>query len=510
MGHEMFSYDEEMGDLVFDYCRKRLSFDPVTLDFAGEKGPLDAALAGLMRPEGNDPATVLEIFTDHLAPAVISVDSPRFLAFIPAAPTRASMLFDMIVSCSSLQGSTWLEAAGVVVAENQALRVIADLAGLPPAAGGVFVSGGSAGNLSALAVARDTARKRLGGERRHLRVAVSDQTHSSVRNALRLLDMDALLVPTIDHRLTGSSLRQALDHDPGSDDVAAVVATAGTTNAGIVEDLAGIGQVAAERQLWFHVDGAYGGGALFAPSARDLFAGIERADSFVVDPHKWLFAPFDCAALLYRDPALAAAVHTQQASYLDVFHQDSDWNPSDYAYHLTRRARRHGPVVLPGRPRDRRLPDRRRRRPGPGQAHGAPYRGGRARGAGPGTGIVHRPVPPPRLATGGLPTLVEATPRRPGGLRHAHGVGRRDDGTLRFPQPRHHHRDGRRDPGHHDVELPHWPSRPAAGLTASGPCVRFTNLTYRTRTSQESDRKGSSPVSAAPPCPCGASGASID
>jgi glutamate/tyrosine decarboxylase-like PLP-dependent enzyme len=339
MGHEMFSYDEEMGDLVFDYCRRRLSFDPVTLDFAGEKGPLDAALAGLMRPEGNDPAKVLEIFTDHLAPAVISVDSPRYLAFIPAAPTRASMLFDMIVSCSSLQGSTWLEAAGVVVAENQALRVIADLAGLPPEAGGVFVSGGSAGNLSALAVARDTVRRRRGDGRRPLRVAVSDQTHASVRNALRLLDMEALLVPTTDHRLTGTSLRRALDDDPGSDDVAAVVATAGTTNAGIVEDLAGIGQVAAERQLWFHVDGAYGGGALFAPGARGLFAGIERADSFVVDPHKWLFAPFDCAALLYRDPPLAAAVHTQQASYLDVFHQDSDWNPSDYAYHLTRRAR---------------------------------------------------------------------------------------------------------------------------------------------------------------------------
>ena len=78
---------------------------------------------------------------------------------------------------------------------------------------------------------------------------------------------------------------------------------------------------------------------LLAPSARPLFAGIEQADSFVVDPHKWLFAPFDCAALLYRDPALARTVHTQHASYLDIFHMESDWNPSDYAFHLTRRAR---------------------------------------------------------------------------------------------------------------------------------------------------------------------------
>ena len=89
-----------------------------------------------------------------------------------------------------------------------------------------------------------------------------------------------------------------------------------------------------------HVDAAYGGAALLAPSVRDRFAGIEHADSLVIDPHKWLYAPFDCAALLYRDPALARAVHTQDASYLDVIHDEPDeWNPSDYAYQLTRRAR---------------------------------------------------------------------------------------------------------------------------------------------------------------------------
>jgi aromatic-L-amino-acid decarboxylase len=337
MDNAMFKYDEEMGRLIFDYCQKRLSFDPVTLDFSGEKEELDAVLVGLMRPEGNGPDRVLQIFADHLAPAVISCDSPRFLAFIPAAPTRASMLFDMIVSCSSLQGSSWLEAAGAVAAENQALRVLSDLAGLPPEAGGVFVSGGSAANLSALAVARDTARQSRG--QRRLKVAVSDQTHSSVRNALRLLDMEEFLVPTRGHRLTGDVLRQALTGDNHSGDVVAVAATAGTTNAGIVDDLAGIAEVAAERQLWFHVDGAYGGAALLAPGVRHLFEGIEQADSLVIDPHKWLFAPFDCAALIYRNPALAQAVHTQKASYLDVFHVDSGWNPSDYAYHLTRRAR---------------------------------------------------------------------------------------------------------------------------------------------------------------------------
>jgi aromatic-L-amino-acid decarboxylase len=337
MAHEMFHYDSRMGELIFDYCKMRLTLDPVTLDFAGEREVLEAALSGLIGPQGNDPEKVLTVFADQLAPAIISCDSPRFLAFIPAAPTRASMLFDMIVSCSSLQGTSWLEAAGAVAAENQVLRVLADLAGLPPGAGGVFVSGGSAANLSALAVARDTAPG--GRTSRRPRAAVSGQTHSSVGNALRMLDMEEFFVPTADYRFTGEDLERALAGDDHRDDVVAVVATAGTTNAGIVDDLAGIAEVAQRRGLWFHVDAAYGGAALLAPSVRHQFNGMERADSFVVDPHKWLFAPFDCAALLYRDPAVAKTVHAQRASYLDVLHTGDAWNPSDYAYHLTRRAR---------------------------------------------------------------------------------------------------------------------------------------------------------------------------
>jgi glutamate/tyrosine decarboxylase-like PLP-dependent enzyme len=253
----------------------------------------------------------------------------------------------MIVSASSLQGASWLEAAGAVSAENQALRVLADMAGLPAGAGGCFVSGGSAGNLSALVVARDTARARMGaaGPGR-LRFAVSDQAHSSIVNTLRIIDVQPLVVPTIDHRLTGSALRAALEGDPEPGNVIGVAATAGTTNAGIIDDLAGVAAVAGERGLWLHVDGAYGGAGLFSPLVRERYNGIEHADSFIVDPHKWLYAPFDCAALIYRRPWLAKAVHTQDAAYLDVIHTEADagetpeeWNPSDYAYHLTRRAR---------------------------------------------------------------------------------------------------------------------------------------------------------------------------
>jgi aromatic-L-amino-acid decarboxylase len=211
---------------------------------------------------------------------------------------------------------------------------------MPASAGGTFVQGGSAANLSALAVARDRGRRRLGNNRSRVRFAITTDTHSSVRNTMHLLDVDPLLVPLVDDRLTGDALATALDacDDPAS--VCAVVANAGSTNAGLVDDLAGIARLCNDRDLWMHVDAAYGGGALLARSARELFVGIERSDSLVIDPHKWLYAPLDCAALLYRDPELARTVHGQHAAYLDsVNDETTGWNPGDYAYQLTRRAR---------------------------------------------------------------------------------------------------------------------------------------------------------------------------
>ena len=341
--HSVDPTTEQMIRSVLAYAENRLRLNPVPLD-EGSRDPaeLDAAIRGLLGDEPHNPDQVLGAYTSVMAPAVISADSPRYLGFIPAAPTKAALLFDMLISCASIQGISWLEAAGAIHAENLVLRLIADRAGLPGGAGGCFVSGGSAGNLSALVVAREVAKRRAGdAERgRRFRIAVSTDAHSSIVNTMRILEMDPLTVATDDHRLTGAALRAAIEADGDPSSLAAVVATAGTTNAGIIDDLAGAAAVAREHGLWFHVDGAYGGAGLFAPSVRDRYTGIENADSFVVDPHKWLFAPFDCAALLYRDPAMARSVHAQEASYLDVIHGSApEWNPTDYAHHLTRRAR---------------------------------------------------------------------------------------------------------------------------------------------------------------------------
>jgi glutamate/tyrosine decarboxylase-like PLP-dependent enzyme len=337
----MFNMDPKLAKLIIDQCMSQLSLDEVPLQTGGDRHRLADKLAGLIGSAGHDPEMVLSAFFTDIAPAIIACDTPRFMAFVSCVPSKTSILFDLVVSCFTLHGISWLEAAGPVAAENQALRVLADAAGLPASAGGCFVSGGSNGNLSALLVARDVGLSRRHGKCVRPKVAITADAHSSVSKALHILGMEPLLVPAENRRLSARALQNALASEPRPEDVVAVVANAGTTNAGLIDDLAGVADVAGQQGFWFHVDAAYGGAGLLAPTVRGLFDGIERADSLVIDPHKWLFSPFDCAALLYRDPAAAKAAHTQQASYLDAIHDDSMdvWNPSDYAHHLTRRAR---------------------------------------------------------------------------------------------------------------------------------------------------------------------------
>jgi glutamate/tyrosine decarboxylase-like PLP-dependent enzyme len=191
-----------------------------------------------------------------------------------------------------------------------------------------------------LVVARAQARKKYPNAKRFA-VACSAEAHSSIASAANIMDVDVLKIETdTNGKLQGEAVGEAIDKLQASSDtrVFAVVATSGTTNLGIIDNLETVGKAAHDREIWFHVDGAYGLAALCAPSVRPLFKGVENADSFIVDPHKWLFAPFDACALVYRNPKLAKEVHTQHASYLETLHDDS-WSPSDYAIHLTRRVR---------------------------------------------------------------------------------------------------------------------------------------------------------------------------
>lgn len=340
--HDVTPETRRIVDLVLDYSRERLLAQDTPLDKPLPAAELSRLAGRTISEEGVGAERALGVFTHVLAPACITTDDPRYLSFIPTAPTKSAAAFDLVVSASALYGGSWLEGAGAVHAENEVLRWLADEFGLPASAGGVFVQGGTLGNLSALVAAREAARAHRAdtGAAAPTRWAVvcSSQAHSSIASAARVMDVDVITVPTdADGVLRGDAVAEVLAdvHER----VFAVVATAGSTNFGIVDDIAGVAAAAHAHDIWLHVDGAYGLAGMLSPLARHLYAGVEQADSVIVDPHKWLFAPFDACALIYRDPEQGRRAHTQHAEYLDTLTDRSDYSPSDYAAHLTRRAR---------------------------------------------------------------------------------------------------------------------------------------------------------------------------
>lgn len=341
--HKFDDRTELLAHRIFEYVLQRIRMSPAPLDGPLTPQQLAEATGSMITRYGLGYDDTFRLFSDVLAPACISSDHPRYLAFVPTAPSEASTLFDLVVSASSIYGDWWLEGAGAIHAENETLRWLAGLAGFPAGAGGAFVSGGTLGNLAALTTARDTWRRKHdrsafdGGL--PLAIAAAASAHSSVRLAAKVLDVDLVAVPGDERgRLTGDALRTTLAAVTDRE-VFAVVASGGATNTGLIDDLRGVVEVAGERGMWVHVDAAYGGAALASSIGRPLFAGIEGADSFVIDPHKWLFSPFDCAALVYRQPALARQALTQHAEYLETLDATGEWNPSDFAVHMTRRVR---------------------------------------------------------------------------------------------------------------------------------------------------------------------------
>ena len=337
--HKFTPEVEALANEILAYSLERLKSDP-PLDGPRTAADLFAEVGNTITERGLGGRAALGVFTEVLAKACISTDHPRYLAYIPSAPSEYASLFDLVVGASALYGGSWQEGAGAVFAENQALRWLSDLAGLPESAGGVFVQGGTIGNLSALVTAREDARAKF-PEVTKWAIACSAEAHSSIATAAKIMDVELVkIAPRDDLRIHGDDIAAAIDqyHAAHAARVCAVVATSGTTNLGVIDDLKGAAKAAHDRNIWFHVDGAYGLAGLCAPSVRPQFAGVELCDSFIVDPHKWLFAPYDACALVYRNPEIARITHTQHASYLESLH-DGSWSPSDYAIQLTRRTR---------------------------------------------------------------------------------------------------------------------------------------------------------------------------
>jgi aromatic-L-amino-acid/L-tryptophan decarboxylase len=301
---------------------------------------MEARLREPLPEHGSDPELVLDtVLRDVLAPG-LRIDHPRFFAFVPGPSNPVGVLADALAAGANVFAGTWLGSPGAAMVETVVLDWLRDICGLPATTEGLFVSGGSMANLTALAVALE---ERAGIERPRAVVYVSDETHSSVERALRVTGVRhvRVLPADRDQRLGPRALATAVAADRAAGRLpACVVATAGTTGTGAVDPLEELRAVCDEQGLWLHVDGAYGAAAMLSPRGRARLRGLELADSVTLDPHKWLFQPLEAGCLLVRDGAALDRTFSTAPPYLrDAAAAGAEVNFCDRGIQLTRQFR---------------------------------------------------------------------------------------------------------------------------------------------------------------------------
>jgi glutamate/tyrosine decarboxylase-like PLP-dependent enzyme len=332
---EMRTLGYSVIDMLVDHVGQ-LSQKPVTRKESREE--LERLLREPLPEDGAGVDAVLKRLQTDVFDNIMHLDHPRFFAFVPSPSNFVSVMADALASGFNVFAGTWLEASGPAQIELVTVDWLRQACGLPDSAGGLFVSGGSMANLTALAVAMHV---RLGDAQRAV-VYCSDQTHSSIERGMRILGFrrDQLRRTGSDarFRLDLGSLATAVEADRRRGSVPfCVVANAGTTNTGAVDPLPELAALCRKEGLWLHVDGAYGASAVLCERGRKMLRGLGQADSLALDPHKWLFQPYEIGCVLVRDSGwLKDAFHILPEYLLDTTGEDAEINFSDYGIQLTR------------------------------------------------------------------------------------------------------------------------------------------------------------------------------
>jgi len=333
----------EMQDLGSQVMREviehfsKLSDKPVTR--IGSRAELEAALREPMPESGSDPLQVMARLREHVWDKIMFSSHPRFFAFVPSPSNFVSAMADTLMVGYDAFAGTWLEGSGPAVIELVTIDWLREMCGMPSTAGGHFVTGGSAGNLTGLAVARHI---HLNDDVQNAVVYFSDQTHFSALRALWLLgfkqDQLEKIPSDAAYRLDMNALSEKISRDRAAGkNPFCVIANAGTTNTGAVDPLNEIADVCERENLWLHVDGAYGAAAMMTERGHELLQGIERADSLALDPHKWLFQPYECGVVLVRDARWLRETFSHTPEYLaQAEGKDSEVNLYEEGFQLTR------------------------------------------------------------------------------------------------------------------------------------------------------------------------------
>jgi glutamate/tyrosine decarboxylase-like PLP-dependent enzyme len=315
---EMRAFGHRVVDVIVDHIE---TLRDRSVSIQKPRAELDTRL-GTFSDSPAPPDEILTLIEREVMGAVTAVDHPRFYAFVPGPGGFVGTMGDALASGFNVFAGHWLAASGPGAVELQTVDLLRQVCGFPDGAGGLFLSGGSMANLSGLATARAV---KLGGPDPSAIVYLSDQAHSSVAKGLRVLGFASSQVRSVpvDNMLRMDA--KALDLAVADDRRAGkrpfcIVASAGTTNTGAVDPLEDIAALCRANDIWLHVDGAYGAAAALTARGRSSLKGLHLADSIALDPHKWLFQPFEIGCVLVRDMRhlrQAFAVHPEDnASYL--------------------------------------------------------------------------------------------------------------------------------------------------------------------------------------------------
>jgi aromatic-L-amino-acid decarboxylase len=333
---EMRALGYRVVDLIADHL-SQLPEKPV-----GAKGDPSVLRPAFLEPppeHGVPGEVVLARVQNDVLSQIMNVCHPRFFAFVPSPSNFVSVMGDALAAGFNVFNGSWLGGSGAAALELAVIDWFRAWCGFPQEAGGLFVSGGSMANLTALVAARHT---KLEDHTAGAVLYYSDQTHSSIDRALRVIgflpDQIRRIPSDNEFRLPMAALADAVQADRAAGlRPFLVIANAGTTNTGSIDPLREIAAFCRAENLWMHVDGAYGAAAVISDRGRKLLDGIELADSLSFDPHKWLFQTFECGCVLLRDAALLKATYRIMPEYLaDVHRNLAEINPCDYGIQLTR------------------------------------------------------------------------------------------------------------------------------------------------------------------------------
>jgi glutamate/tyrosine decarboxylase-like PLP-dependent enzyme len=305
----------------------------------GTRPALEAEFREPPPETATDPEALVRRLVETTFSSHMHVDHPRFFGFVPSPGNFVGAMADALASGFNTFVGTWFAGSGAAEIELVTVDWLRELCGLPEAGGGLFVSGGSIANLTAIALARHV---RLSYAQDRGVLYYSDQTHSAVDRAIKVLGFSPAQIRRIpsdeQFRLPLYSLEGEVARDRSQGRIPfCVIANAGTTNTGAVDPLPELAAFCAHEGLWLHVDGAYGAAAVITDEGRRALTGLELADSIALDPHKWLFQPFEIGCVLARDRMQLKNAFRVMPEYLRDVHRDQEEvNFCDYGIQLSR------------------------------------------------------------------------------------------------------------------------------------------------------------------------------